>query len=327
MADPRATARYLVRVGWTARVLGFAGLAALAAVFVPACSLGEGTGEAEGSLNVPDCWSGEFNLHPDFFAAIPGATAHYPGSSVDSMQIRIQNGAFYETFSDGIAFLLDDTHEILGGGHAPAGGPWPSLLGQTLVVSLSPSAVPPGVPIVPVADPRIVHATLYLDKTCRTQNDALYALDAVSGVDSHGECTLPEGGTSSLGCPGPATAPVADGGTSDAAATDGGSSEASGLDATTADAAASDASPDGGTYTAPAGSIGQSTITFTNLFDNNPDESDASQRLSEATFNLYFGDPREMCPGGLGPPPPCRGHLKGSFHFYFQRGRPAQPFP
>jgi len=326
-----------VSVGWTARVLGFAGLAALAAVFVPACSLGSGSGDAEGSLNVPDCWSGPFNLHPDFFAAIPGVTPHYT-TSIDSMQIRIQNGGDYETFSDGISILLDDAGQIRGE-NGPDGGSRPSLLGQALVVSLPPSAVPPGVPIVPVADPRIVHASLYLDKTCRTQNDALQALDAVSGVDGNGECTQPEGGSSSLGCPGPATAPPGDGGTP----SDGDSSEASGLEASTIDATTGDASlgtdgasdastsadggPDGGTYTAPPGSIGQSTITFTNLFDNNPDESDASKRLTDATFDLYFGDPREMCPGGLGPPPPCRGHLRGSFHFYFQRGRPAQPFP
>ena len=37
--------------------------------------------------------------------------------------------------------------------------------------------------------------------------------------------------------------------------------------------------------------------------------------------------PREICPGGIGPPPRCRGDLKGSFKFYFERGQPAQPFP
>ena len=42
---------------------------------------------------------------------------------------------------------------------------------------------------------------------------------------------------------------------------------------------------------------------------------------------FYLADPRQISPGGLGPPPPCWGHLKGNFHFYFQRGRPAQPFP
>jgi len=80
----------------------------------------------------------------------------------------------------------------------------------------------------------------------------------------------------------------------------------------------------GGTTTLP---VAQSTITFNALFDGNEDESDASQRLTDATFDVYLADPREVCPGGLGPPPRCRGHLTGSFSFYFQRGRPAQPFP
>jgi hypothetical protein len=330
-------------VGWTARALGFAVFAALAATIVPACSLGEGSGSAVGSLNVPDCWSGCFDLHPDFFAAIPGVSPHYPtNSGVDALQIRVQSGGFYETFSDGLVILVDDAGQVRGDNEADGAGR-PSLLGQALVVSLPPSVVPPGVPITPVPDPRIVHATVYLDRTCRTQNDALYALDAVSGVGADGECTQPGGGSSTPTCPGPATATdagsPADGGP---ALTDAGPPSDAGtvLDATASDATAPDAAtpdaatPDAGTCgaggnagAATHGPIGQSTITFTNLFDNNPDESDASKRLTEATFDFYFADPRETCPGGLGPPPPCRGHLAGHFKFYFQRGRPAQPFP
>jgi hypothetical protein len=70
-----------------------------------------------------------------------------------------------------------------------------------------------------------------------------------------------------------------------------------------------------------------STITFTSLFNANPDETNAAERLSSGSFDFYLADPREICPGGLGPPPPCRGHIHGTFSFYFQRGRPAQPFP
>jgi hypothetical protein len=73
--------------------------------------------------------------------------------------------------------------------------------------------------------------------------------------------------------------------------------------------------------------MGTSSIVFNHLFDGNPNESDASKRLTDATFDFYLADPREICSGGLGPPPPCRGHLSGNFHFYFERGRPAQPFP
>jgi hypothetical protein len=115
-------------------------------------------------------------------------------------------------------------------------------------------------------------------------------------------------------CGGPATGPI-EGGASDA-----------GTDATTSDAGSADAgSPDAGPTAPPT--VGQSTITFSSLFDGNPNESNAVQRLTSARFEFYLGDPREICPGGLGPPPRCRGKLIGSFSFYFQRGRPAQPFP
>jgi hypothetical protein len=288
-------------------LLGLASVVAVLVVVAPACSLGSGTGTCSGTLDVPDCWSGPFDLHPDFFAAVPGATPEYPQTSSDSLQIRIQHGGDLETFSDGITILVDDAGEIRGD-PASDGTPRPSLLGQALLVALPPSVVPSGVPVTPVASPRIVSATLYLDSTCRTQDDALYAMDAVSGVDPDGECRTPEGGEAPLACPGPATAVTVDGGV---------------------------VSPDGGGVvladsgvagTIP-GRIGTSTITFTHLFDGNPDESNASERLSQASFDFYFADPRNVCPGGLGPPPHCKGHLSGQFKFYFQRGRPAQPFP
>ncbi|MGH7296879.1 MAG: hypothetical protein ACRELB_18210 [Polyangiaceae bacterium] len=283
----------------TRKLVRLAGLGALAIALAPACSLGAGTGTCSGTLDVPACWSGDFDLHPDFFAAIPGDSPQFPGSSVASMVIRIQHGGDYESFSDGLVILIDDAGEVRGD-PAPDGTPRPSLLGQPLVVDLPPGVVPPGVPVTPVATPRIVHATLYLDSTCRTQDEALYALDSVSGVDTDGECRRPEAGTSTQQCPGPAT----------------------GGDAGTADAGAGAVAEAG----AP-GLTGQSTITFTSLFDNNPDESNASQRLSEGSFEFYLADPRNICPGGFGPAPPCEGHLKGTFKFYFQRGRPAQPFP
>jgi len=282
-------------------------IAALAAVLAPACSLGSGTGTCSGTLDVPDCWSGSFNLHPDFFAAVPGATPEYPQTSNDALQIRIQHGGDYETFSDGIIILVDDVGEVRGDNDSN-NNPRPSLLNQALVVSLPPSVVPTGVPITPVSSPRIISAALYLGNTCRTQNDALYAMDAVSGVDPDGECRSPEGGAPPLACPGPATAVTNDAGV-----------------VTTVDGSVVYA--DAGTAAAIPGSIGTSTITFQQLFDGKPDESNASERLSEADFDFYFADPRNICPGGLGPPPRCEGHLQGSFKFYFQRGRPAQPFP
>jgi hypothetical protein len=292
------------------RLVLVATVAVLAAVLAPACSLGSGTGTCSGTLDVPDCWSGDFNLHPDFFAAVPGATPEYPQTSNDAMQLRIQHGGDYETFSDGIIILVDDAGEVRGDPDAQ-GNPRPSLLGQALVVSLPPSVVPTGVPVTPTSSPRIVSASLYLDNTCRTQNDALYALDAVSGVDPDGECrnSNPEAGPEpALTCPAPATALTgADGGV------------------VTVDGSV--VYEDAGTAPAIPGSIGTSTITFYNLVDGNPDESNASERLTYADFDFYFADPRNICPGGLGPPPRCEGHLQGTFKFYFQRGRPAQPFP
>ena len=248
---------------------------ALAAVIAPACSLGAGTGTVKGSLNVPDCWSGPFDMHPDFFAAAPT-------SATDSLQIRIQHGGDYETFSDGVMILVDDAGELRGD-PAGDGSLRPSLLGTTLVVALPVGVTPPGVPVTPRASQAIVHAALYLNATCRTLNDALYAVDAVT-TNADGSCTVPDGGSPMIACGAGAALP-------------------------------------------PGTAVGTSTIVFNALFDGNPDEPNTANLLTDATFHFYLADPRESCPGGLGPPPPCRGELTGNFHFYFERGRPAQPFP
>jgi hypothetical protein len=276
-------------------------LGALVALAVAACSLGQGQGEVKGVLDVPDCWSGNFDLHPDFFAAVPATAPNGVQTTTNALEIRIQNGSNFQTFSDGLIIGIDDAGEVRG--DPGPNGPRPSLLNVPLVVSLPPDVVPPGVPITPIPNPRIVHAALYLDRTCRLQNDALYALDAVS-TNPDGSCDRPPGGDPAPACGGPATGPL-DGGAVDA-----------GIDAST---------PDAGPAAPPT--VKQSTITFSHLFDGNPSESNAGERLSSATFDFYLGDPREICPGGQGPPPRCRGHLTGWFNFYFQRGRPAQPFP
>jgi len=290
------------------RLAGCALAAALAAALAPGCSLGNGTGTCTGELDVTDCWSGCFDLHPNFFAAVPEQNG-------PQLQIRIQNGGDYESFSDGLTVTVEDLHEVRGD-PAPDGTPRPSLLGQPLVVALPPSVVPPGMPVTPVTNPSIVSAALYLQRTCRTQNVALSAVAACSGV-------APDAGTCNTltGTP-PACPPVA---TADGGADAGAAAGADAATTTGADASA-DAAPaaDGG---AASGGVGQSTITFTSLFDGNPAEANAAQRLIEGSFDLYLADPREICSGGSGPPPPCRGHLTGTFRFYFQRGRPAQPFP
>jgi len=186
-------------------------------------------------------------------------------------------------------------------------------------VSLPPAVVPPGVPVTPNADPARVHLAVYLQRTCRTQNVALYALDAVS-LNASGTCSLYDdaGQKFTTTCPSqlPDGTPVSS--SADAGPTDAGPTDAS-----------ADGGPDGAPTSAPLspGGVGKSTIKFYSLFNNDVEETRADKRLNWGEFDVYLGDPRDACPGGIGPPPPCRGHLKGSFKFYFERGRPAQPFP
>ncbi|MEO8878580.1 MAG: hypothetical protein ABI461_23525 [Polyangiaceae bacterium] len=261
------------------------GLAATSciAVLVSSCSLGEGAGNVDGTIDIADCWSGHFELKPDFFAAVP-----YGNNN--TMQLRIQNGGDYETFSDGVIIIIDNIQTIR------------NELGQPLQVDLPPSVKPPGVPITAVANPSIVHLSLYLQKTCRTQGVALYALGSAS-LNGDGTC----GGTT-------------DGGGSSTIVAESCGAGGTGL--------AADASVptfvDAGASSLP---IGQSTITFQHLFNGNPNETDAAERLTEGSFDVVLADPRNICPGGFGPPAACQGHLTGSFKFYFERGRPAQPFP
>ncbi len=320
--DRRREARYAA--GDVRALLRVAFVVAVAAVLSPACSLGQGTGCVAGTLDVVDCWSGPFDLHPDFFAAAPTNSA--------ALQIRVQNGLDYETFSDGMLVLVDDLGEVRGDPLAD-GTPRPSLLNQPLVVGMPASVTPPGVPVQAVANPTIVHASLYLEGTCRTQNVALYALDAVS-LEADGTCSRPATGEPPATCGAPAIL----GSTTDAGAGDAGGASTdaaigAGVDASASSAEAGASATDAGDLVcgmaAPVwpNNIAVSTMTFASLFDGDPGESNAKQRLTEATFDLYLADPRETCPGGIGPPPRCRGHLQGSFRFYFQRGRPAQPFP
>jgi len=179
----------------------------------------------------------------------------------------------------------------------------PSRLGQALAVRIPPGVTPPGIPITPEADPALVDFAVYMQRTCKTQNVALYAGRVALGAD--GSCSTPPNTpapVSTEACPG--TVP---------ASTDGGAADAGSTDA--------------GALVATAPRVGESTITFKHLFNGVPEEPDASKRLTEATFDVYLADPREICPGGNGAPPPCRGHLTGSFRFTFERGRPAQRFP
>ncbi len=72
-------------------------------------------------------------------------------------------------------------------------------------------------------------------------------------------------------------------------------------------------------------SVGGS-ITFRSLFNGNLNETDADQKLTDATFGeIIVGDPRNRDPAS--PVVKDTSKINGNFKFYFQRGQPAQPFP
>ncbi len=261
------------RAHWLSRSLCVLAAVGATAALEPGCSQGDGEGRVHGVLNVADCWKGQFELKPDFFAGVPFR---------DSLQIRVQNGGDFANFSDGVQILVDDLKRLrpdpgsLDGGASAKGD-----LGTALPVSLAAGVSPPGVPLVGVSNPPYVHLGLFLQKTCRIQNPALYAVEEVT-LPSDGACSAPldEDPDPYAGC--------------------------------------------GPTVTADP-HPGKSVISFTHIFDGKPEEPDANERLTEGCFDVYLADPRDV--GANAPPPPCRGHLRGRFRFFFERGRPAQPFP
>lgn len=251
-----------------------AGAFALLAIgsVAPACSQGEGAGRVTGTLNVPNCWTGPFELAADFLAGVPYR---------DGLQLRIQSGSDFQTFSDGLSILIYDVTKI----RPDAEGGFPGRYRQPLTVDVPPEVTPPGVPIEANPDPANVSMTLYLQRSCQTQNVTLHAVDEVS-IPADGTCDARplKGADPTAGC-------------------------------------------DPEREAAPGVGSGKSLVAFTHVFDGKVDERQAADRLTEGCFDIYLADPREVTPGGLGPPPRCRGHLRGTFSFYFERGRPSQPFP
>jgi hypothetical protein len=133
-----------------------AALPSLAALLLAACSLGEGEGHVSSNqLLVEGCWGGQFDLGPDFFAAVPYR---------NTLNIRVQHGGDLEEVSDGMTVLVDDIDRV------------EASLGTPLAVGQPPGVTPPGVPVVRNPDPPIVHATLYLHHACHAQNSALYSV-------------------------------------------------------------------------------------------------------------------------------------------------------
>jgi len=258
-----------MRWGVTTATLSVTGV--LIAASVNGCRVGSGTGSVSGDLYVTDCWSGAFDLQPDFFAATP--------LTDDSLIIRVQRGSDYVNFSDGISLLVTHVTEIR-----------TSMLGQPLPIALPPSVVPPGVPVTANPNPASVQFAVFLQQTCRPETPGLYGMSLVTtDVPSDGGPLCTAATVAAAGQCGP-TAP-------------------------------------------PPPATGSSTITFQHLFDaalaegGDPGSLTADQRLIQATFDVLLGDPRDECPGNIGPPPACRGHLTGNFSFYFERGKPAQAFP
>jgi hypothetical protein len=66
-------------------------------------------------------------------------------------------------------------------------------------------------------------------------------------------------------------------------------------------------------------------ITFTSIFSGDPNEEDSESRLTDATFAVQFADPRELVTAS-DPAAVTSNVVTGNFHFFFQRGQPAQPF-
>lgn len=70
-------------------------------------------------------------------------------------------------------------------------------------------------------------------------------------------------------------------------------------------------------------------IVFDRLFSGDPNEAVAEDKLTDAMFDVWVGDPQDRPPGSAPHemPEDKLTNLKGHFRFYFQRGQPAQPFP
>jgi len=70
------------------------------------------------------------------------------------------------------------------------------------------------------------------------------------------------------------------------------------------------------------------TITFTELFNGNPNESDAANKLIQGELDVMVGDPQLIVTSGPDKGTiPGQSEVTGRFRFFFERGQPAQPFP
>ncbi len=256
------------------RLLALLLLALGALGLTPSCTGPSGHGEILGSVDAAPCWQGRFDLKPDFFGTAPYR---------DKILFRIQKGSDIQTFADGLSLEVDDVNRVY------------ASLGKPLAVTLPVAVRAQGVPIVPESEPGLVHLSLYLHRSCKTQTVTLHAVREVA-LPADGRCD----------------AEIVAGADVDSAC-----SRTSGGGAGTGKSRIVFTSIHTGDATAP--SEGRPTPT--------PRPSGAvDPERTAGCFDVYLADPREANPVTL-EPPPCRGHLRGKFDFLHERARPSQAFP
>ena len=72
-------------------------------------------------------------------------------------------------------------------------------------------------------------------------------------------------------------------------------------------------------------------VRFRSLFSGDPNELNAADKLIDADFDVTVGDPHDTPLGepldADAIPKDFTSHLTGYFRYYFERGKPGQPFP
>ncbi len=124
------------------------------------CAKGSGEGNAIGQVWAPECGlNGEpFDLNPNFFAM-------QPSGSVEIIDIVVQRGSDFQSFSDGIAVFIRD----------------PEMLKETMLGT--------EIDFKPLASP--VEMTIYLNATCPGFSRIPVVYAAVSGTIRFEELYVP----------------------------------------------------------------------------------------------------------------------------------------
>lgn len=129
------------------------------------CTVGQGEGWVKSDkLYVEDCWDGNYDLGPDFFAA--------DSFRADSLIVRIQRGDNIEELSDGLVIVINDLPTQR------------ALIGQDIPVGLPPGVSPPGVPITYDPNPPAISMSLYLHASCHIENGTVYSTDGTINFKS-----------------------------------------------------------------------------------------------------------------------------------------------